>query len=70
MSFSPDISKQSQKVIFSRSLKKAPHPPLMFISNQVNNTSSQKNVDIILDESFAIGVVLVLLTLNIFHTLF
>ena len=43
MSFNPDISKQAQEVIFSRKLKKAPHPPLMFNSNLVNKASSQKH---------------------------
>ena len=39
MSFNPDISKRAQEVIFSRKLKKTPHPPLTFNSNQVNKTS-------------------------------
>ena len=53
MSFNPDISKQAQEVIFSRTLKKTPHPPLMFNSNLVNKTSSQKHLGIILDESLS-----------------
>ena len=51
MSFNPGISKQGQEVIFSSKLKKAPHPPLIFNSNQVNKTSSQKHLGIILDHS-------------------
>ena len=43
MSFNPDISKQAQEVIFSRKLK-APHPPFMFNSNEVNKTSVQKHL--------------------------
>ena len=46
MSFNPDISKQAQEVIFSRKLK-APHPPFMFNSNEVNKTSVQKHLGII-----------------------
>ena len=52
MSFNPDISKQAQEVIFSRKLKKTPHPPLMFNSNLVNKASSQKYLGIIVDESY------------------
>ena len=53
MSFNPDISKQAQEVIFSRKLKKTPHPPLMFNCNQVNKASSQKHLGIILGESLS-----------------
>ena len=35
-----DITKQAQEVIFSKSMKKSPHPSLIFNSNQVNKTSS------------------------------
>ena len=51
MSFNPDISKQAQEITFNRKLKKTPHPLLMFNSNQINKTSSQKYSGIILDES-------------------
>ena len=51
MSFNPGISKQVQEVIFSSKLKKTPQPPLIFNSNQVNKTSSQKHLGIILDHS-------------------
>ena len=50
MSFNPDIRKQAQEVIFSRKLEKTLHPPLMFNSNQVNKTSSQKHLGIIPDK--------------------
>ena len=53
MSFNPDISKQAQEVIFSRKLKKTPHPPLMFNSNLVNKASSHKHLGIILEESLS-----------------
>ena len=33
MSFNPALSKRAQKVIFSRNLKKTPHPSLLFNSN-------------------------------------
>ena len=51
--FNPDISKQAQEIIFSRKLKKNPRRPLTFKSNQVNKTSSQKHLGIILDESLS-----------------
>ena len=60
MSFNPGISKQPQEVIFSSKLKKTPHPPLIFNSNQVNKTSSQKHLGIILDHSKNISVVVFL----------
>ena len=53
MSFNLDISKQAQEVIFSRKLKKTPHPPLMFNSNLVNKASSQKHLGIVLDDSLS-----------------
>ena len=34
-------------------MKKTPHPPLTFNSNQVNKTSSQKHLGIIIDESLS-----------------
>ena len=49
MGFNTDISKQAQEVIFSRKLNKAPHPPLMFNSDQVNKASSQIHWGIIRD---------------------
>ena len=56
MSFNPDISKQTHKVIFSRKFKKAPHPSLMFNNIQDNKTSCQKHLGIILDESLSFEV--------------
>ena len=56
MSFNPDISKPAQEVIFSRKLKKPPHPPLMFNSNQVNKVlkTSQKHLGITHDGSLSL----------------
>ena len=48
-SFNTDSSKQTQKVIFSRKLKKVPHPPLVFNSGNVSQSKSQKHLDNILD---------------------
>ena len=49
MSFSPGPSKQAQEVIFSRKMKKLPHPSLIFNNNNVLQTSSQKHLDVTLD---------------------
>ena len=49
MSFDPDPSKQAQKVIFSRKINKLPHPSLVFNSNNVLQTSSQKHLGVTLD---------------------
>ena len=53
MTFNNDISKQAQEVFFSPNLKKTSHPTLMFDSNQVNQTSSQTHLGIILDETLS-----------------
>ena len=49
MTFNPDRSKQAQEVIFSRKLKKATLPPLLFSNNNVLQVSSQKHLGVILD---------------------
>ena len=53
-SFNPDTSKQAQKIIFCRKLKKTPRSSLMFNNNQVKQTFSQKYVGVILDESLSL----------------
>ena len=49
MSFNPNPSKQAQEVIFSRKIKKLSHPSLVFNSNNVLQTSSQKHLGVTLD---------------------
>ena len=49
MSFSPDPSKQVHEVIFSRKLKKVPHPPVVFNNANLAQCQSQKHLGIILD---------------------
>ena len=50
MGFNPDPKKQAQEVIFSRKSKAISHPPLVFNNNNnVIQTTSPKNLDIILD---------------------
>ena len=49
MSFNPDPSKQAQEVIFSRKSKRSTYPPLVFNTNNVSQTFSQKHQGIILD---------------------
>ena len=49
MSFNPDLSKQSQEVIFSQILERVPHPPLVFNNADVSQCKSQKHLGIILD---------------------
>ena len=48
MNFNPDTTKQTQKFIFSRELKKV-HPSLLFNNGSVTRTSSKKHLGIILD---------------------
>ena len=47
-SCNPDPSKQSQEVIFSRKIKKMPHPSLLFNNNNVLQISSQKHLGVTL----------------------
>ena len=49
MTFNPDRSKQAQEIIFSRKIKKATHPPLLFNNNKVSQVNSQKHLGVILD---------------------
>ena len=39
----------TQEIIFSRKLKKATHPPLLFNNNSVSQVNSQKHLAVILD---------------------
>ena len=49
MCFNPDLSKQSQEVIFSPKSMKTTHPPLVFNKNDVSQTFSQKHLGVISD---------------------
>ena len=49
MNFNPDTTKQAQEVIFSRKLRKTVYPPLLFNNASVTQTSSQKQLRIVLD---------------------
>ena len=55
MSFNPDPSKQAQKIIFSRKIKKLSHPSLVFNNNNVLQASSQKHLGVALDFPFPAG---------------
>ena len=54
-SCNPDLSKQSQEVIFSRKIKKMPHPSLVFNNNNVLQISSQKDLGVTLDVKLTFG---------------
>ena len=49
MTFNPDRSKQVQEIIFSRKLKKATHPLLLFNNNNVSQVNFQTHLGVILD---------------------
>ena len=49
MTFNPDRSKQVQEIIFSRQLKKATNPSLLFNKKIVSQVNSQKHLMVILD---------------------
>ena len=48
LTFNLDCSKEAQEIIFSRKLKKATHPPLLFNNNNVSQVTSQKHLRVIL----------------------
>ena len=50
ISFSPDISKQAQEVIFSRKAVKASHPAVFFNDIPVARCSTHKHLGMYLDE--------------------
>ena len=50
MIFNPDLSKQAQKVIFSRKTNKISHPTTNFTTIPVACTSCQKHLGLYLDE--------------------
>ena len=49
MSFNPGQNKQAHELIFTRELKKVPHPPLIFNNTNFSRSKSQKHVGIVLD---------------------
>ena len=49
MRFNPDPNKQAQEVIFSRKINKIDHPPLHFNENLVKSSSTQKDLEMILN---------------------
>ena len=49
MTFNPNRSKQTQEMIFSRKLKEATHPPLLFNNNNVSQVNFQTHLGVILD---------------------
>ena len=53
MSFNPDPNKQAQEVIFRRKTKKKNHAPLTFSKSNVNQSTSQKLLGVILDASLS-----------------
>ena len=50
MSFSPDVSKQAQEVVFSRKSYKLAHPPVFFNNVLVKRCFIQKHLGFHLDE--------------------
>ena len=49
MYFNPDLSKQAQEVIFSRTSAKEDHPPIYFIDMLVTQTTVRKHIGLYLD---------------------
>ena len=47
--FNPDLSKQAQEVIFSRTIKKLLHPALLFSNIPLKNSLFQKHLGLTLD---------------------
>ena len=50
MLFNPDLCKPAQEVVFSRKKKTQSHPAISFNNIQVERTSYQKHLGLLLDE--------------------
>ena len=50
MSFNPDVSKQTQEVIFSERTQKLFHPAVLFNNILVQHSTVQKHLGVYLDE--------------------
>ena len=69
MRFNPDPTKQAQVVIFSQKSKRINHSQLLFNNNQGSQSSSQKHLDIIIDEQLTFCEHLKILTSKINKTI-
>ena len=47
--FNPDPNKAAQEIIFSRKLKKVPHPSITFNNNPLSLCLAQKHLRLVLD---------------------
>ena len=54
MNINPGPSKQAQE-IFTRKIKKVVHPPIFYNNKSVQQVSSQKDLDLILDTALTFG---------------
>ena len=55
MNFNPDLTKQAQKLTFSRKVQMINHPPLFFNQNVVPQTSLQQHLGMYLDSKLNFG---------------
>ena len=69
MSFNPDPTNQAQKVDFSRKAKSIYHPPLVFDNSSVSQSSSQKQLSVILATKLIFDEHLKMVSLKINKTL-
>ena len=54
MSFNPDQNKQAQEVIFTRKYKNMRHPPLIFNKSKVFQSTTQKHLGLMLNNSLSL----------------
>ena len=69
MNFNPDPIKKAHEVIFSCRKKEICHPPLVFNNTNISQSSSQKNLGVILDSKLIFGEHLKMIFLKISKTL-
>ena len=69
MNFNPDTTKQTQEVIFSHKFGKKVHLPLLLNNASITQTSSQKHLEIILDNRLKIHDVLKMVSEKIRKTI-
>ena len=69
MSFKPGPSKQAQEFISTCKVKKVAHPPIFFNNKPVQQVSSQKHLDLILDTSLTLDELIRAITSKVYKSI-
>ena len=58
MDFNPDLSKQTQQIVFSHKTRKISHPKLNFNNSPIVQSTCQKHLGLYLDEKLNFSIIL------------